>query len=88
MVTPGPYKGTFGTMWSIVSEEGTREQIQPAITKPESIGAPTVWPGVKKTTKKGQGIGGLWRGWRVGMWGLVGVWGAGALGGAGTGGEF
>ena len=37
--------------------------------------------------RKGQGIRGLWRGWRVGFWGLVGVWGAAALGGAG-GGEF
>lgn len=39
--------------------------------------------------KKGQGVGGLFRGWRVGMWGLVGVWGAATLGGVGAkGGEF
>lgn len=36
--------------------------------------------------RKGQGMHGLWRGWRVGFWGLVGVWGAAALGGSG--GEF
>ncbi len=36
--------------------------------------------------KKGQGMQGLWRGWRVGMWGLVGMWGANALG-AGAGGN-
>ena len=29
---------------------------------------------------------GLWRGWRVGFWGLVGVWGAAACGGGGGGG--
>lgn len=39
--------------------------------------------------KKGQGVEGLFRGWRVGMWGLVGVWGAATLGGVGAkGGEF
>ena len=27
---------------------------------------------------------GLWRGWRVGFWGLVGVWGAAACGGGGA----
>lgn len=37
--------------------------------------------------RKGQGVQGLWRGWRVGFWGIVGVWGAAALGG-GAGGEF
>ncbi|KAI9807188.1 MAG: hypothetical protein M1825_005906 [Sarcosagium campestre] len=37
---------------------------------------------------EGQGVQGLIRGWRVGMWGLVGVWGAAALGGGATGGEF
>ena len=33
---------------------------------------------------------GLWRGWRVGFWGLVGVWGAVACGGGsgGAGVEF
>jgi fusion and transport protein UGO1 len=31
----------------------------------------------------------LWRGWRVGMWGLVGMWTAKSLGGNGSsGGEF
>lgn len=31
--------------------------------------------------RKGQGVEGLYRGWRVGMWGLVGIWGTGFLGG-------
>ncbi|KAF2705796.1 mitochondrial carrier [Pleomassaria siparia CBS 279.74] len=45
-------------------------------------------PGFAARTRirKGQGVHGLWRGWRVGFWGLVGVWGAAALGGSG--GEF
>ena len=79
----GPYKGVVGTMWSIVREEGITnlESLTEANTKSGS--------GRKKLGKKGQGVEGLWRGWRVGMWGLVGVWGAGALGGNGnSGGEF
>lgn len=42
-----------------------------------------------KKRGQGQGVAGLWRGWRVGMWGLIGVWGAAAMGSAsGKGGEF
>ncbi|KAG0646612.1 fusion and transport ugo1 [Hyphodiscus hymeniophilus] len=75
----GPYRGTMGTMWSIVKEEGTSSRIiRVGSTKK-----------TKTVERKGQGIEGLWRGWRVGMWGLVGVWGARAMGGGGsTGGEF
>lgn len=32
------------------------------------------------------GVPGLFRGWKVGMWGLVGVWGASALGDSSRGG--
>ena len=39
----------------------------------------------KKKRRKGQGIEGLYRGCRVGMWGLIGVWGAGWMGGMATG---
>ena len=35
----------------------------------------------------GQGLPGLWRGWKVNWWGLVGLWAAGVLGGGGDG-EF
>lgn len=86
IVPVGPYRGVFGTAWSIMTEEGIREQ------PPQSRMSTPARPGLvaqNKRDKKGQGIGGLWRGWRVGMWGLVGVWGASALGGGGrTGGEF
>jgi len=79
VVDVGPYRGLLGTMWTIATEEGVREPKQ--IT-----GTPIK---VRSQPKKGQGMQGLWRGWRVGMWGLVGVWGASALGGGtGAGSEF
>jgi fusion and transport protein UGO1 len=51
-----------------------------------SHGAKTPAFAARTRVRKGQGRPGLWRGWRVGFWGLVGVWGAAALGGSG--GEF
>lgn len=42
----------------------------------------------KERRKQGQGMQGLWRGWRVGMWGLVGMWGANAFGGGNGVSEF
>lgn len=76
IVDVGPYRGVVGTMWCIVREEGETKAIA---AKSGKAKAPT----------KGQGVEGLWRGWRVGMWGLVGVWGAATMGGlGGSGGEF
>lgn len=72
----GEYHGIVGTMWLIIREEGT--------SIPKSHGK-------KQTDKpsKGQGLAGLWRGWRVGMWGLVGIWGLKILNGGNGGiGEF
>lgn len=87
IVPTGGYKGIFGTVWGIVYEEGIREQ--PPLSRLSTPARPGLIGSVQKREKKGQGVGGLWRGWRVGMWGLVGVWGASALGGGGrTGGEF
>jgi len=75
-VNVGEYRGVFGTMWMIVREEGHREEI-------------TVKGKRVRKREKGQGLPGLWRGWRVGMWGLVGMWTSRALSGnAGAGGEF
>jgi fusion and transport protein UGO1 len=80
----GPYKGVVGTMWSIAREEGIYGQEASIATG----GVKAIKRG-KKAEKRGQGIEGLWRGWRVGMWGLVGVWGARAMGTNGSnGGEF
>ncbi|KAL8829515.1 MAG: hypothetical protein Q9170_006140 [Blastenia crenularia] len=87
VVEAGPYKGLLGTMRSIVYEEGERatksEQAAP------SAAARGARPIRDPQRRKGQGFEGLWRGWRVGMWGLIGVWGAATLGGVGSkGGEF
>ncbi|KNG88710.1 hypothetical protein ANOM_002741 [Aspergillus nomiae NRRL 13137] len=37
--------------------------------------------------RQGQGIHGLYRGWRIGMWGIAGIWGASFLGSPGAVGE-
>ena len=78
----------IGTMYHIVFEEGTRAD--PAETGlARATGKAVVVKPQQAKTRKGQGIEGLWRGWRVGVWGLVGVWGAGLIGGgAGKPGEF
>lgn len=87
VVEVGPYKGLIGTMRSIVYEEGERSiQPNPATA---NAAARAGRPAREPQRRKGQGSEGLWRGWRVGMWGLIGVWGAATLGGVGSkGGEF
>ncbi|KAF1968772.1 mitochondrial carrier [Bimuria novae-zelandiae CBS 107.79] len=78
IVEPGPYRGVLGTMWFIVRDEGVQ------VVGPGAAGgkAPAGFS-ARTRVRKGQGVNGLWRGWRVGFWGLVGVWGAAALGGGG-----
>ncbi|KAG8529765.1 uncharacterized protein KY384_005246 [Bacidia gigantensis] len=91
IVEVGPYNGLFGTMSSILYEEG--DSRAPSSASELSKGGKGA-PGMKvnkigQSQRKQQGVGGLYRGWRVGMWGLVGVWGAATIGGAGgKGGEF
>lgn len=80
IVEVGPYSGVIGTMWSIAREEGGSSTPDIVVGRGKKA---------KKADRKGQGVEGLWRGWRVGMWGLAGMWAAKALGGAGSnGGEF
>lgn len=90
IVEVGPYRGLFGTMHSIIYEEGERGP--PAELVKGTVGAPAMKVGMvgqDRKRRKGQGFEGLWRGWRVGMWGLIGVWGAATWGGVGgKGGEF
>ncbi|KAK4895737.1 hypothetical protein LTR27_006219 [Elasticomyces elasticus] len=77
IVEPAPYSGVMGTVYSIIYSEGETRGKDPKT-------------GMVKI-RRGQGLSGLVRGWKVGFWGLVGVWGAGALGGGGEGrgrGEF
>ncbi|EHK26163.1 uncharacterized protein TRIVIDRAFT_79689 [Trichoderma virens Gv29-8] len=84
IVPIGKYHGTFGTMYHIVTEEGTREiPPKPVISKRGKVKTKNLQP----TYKKGQGMEGLWRGWRIGWWGLVGLWMANMVGHGGDG-EF
>lgn len=90
VVEVGPYRGLFGTMRSIVYEEGERGGQAGGDLSKGAKGAAGMKVGRSGSQKgKGQGVEGLYRGWRVGMWGLIGVWGAATLGGVGgKGGEF
>lgn len=78
--TPQTYRGIVGTMWGIVYEEGTSgpalesERARDLLKKP-----------LPQKRRQGQGLHGLYRGWRIGMWGIAGIWGAGVLGAAGGG---
>lgn len=73
IVEPASYSGVWGTVYGIMYTEGE------TTTKAKN--------GMLRT-RRGQGVAGLVRGWRVGFWGLVGVWGAGALGPGDKGREF
>lgn len=90
IVEVGPYRGLFGSMHSIIYEEGEKGPAADLVKG--TGGAPASKAGnvgQESRRRKGQGFEGLWRGWRVGMWGLVGVWGAATWGGVGAkGGEF
>ncbi|KAF3009583.1 mitochondrial fusion and transport protein ugo1 [Curvularia kusanoi] len=83
IVDPGPYRGVLGTIWFVMREEGITT-VGPTASKAASAQKMGFQRPVR--TRKGQGVHGLWRGWRVGVWGLIGIWGAAAMGGGG--GEF
>ena len=86
IVDVGPYRGTLATMWLIAREEGVSPGKESGTGK---AGARGMKKSGRLGERKGQGIEGRWRGWRVGIWGLVGIWGAAALGGVvNSGGEF
>lgn len=70
---PQSYRGILPTIWSITREEGHSES-QKDKTAALLGKAP-------RRKRKGQGFEGLYRGWRVGFWGLVGVWGTAFVGG-------
>lgn len=95
VVETAPYHGILGTAYSIVYEEGyptpsATAAATHAAAVAQKSGGVTPQRQQPAMIKKGQGIKGLWRGWRVGLWGLIGVWGAAAMGGTGggKGGEF
>ncbi|KAI1814943.1 mitochondrial carrier domain-containing protein [Poronia punctata] len=85
IVQPGPYQGVVSTMYEIVSEEGSRAVTVPA--KSTQRGRKGKANATEVVYKKGQGLDGLWRGWKVSWWGLVGLWTASIAGGGGEG-EF
>ncbi|KAK2778371.1 mitochondrial fusion and transport protein ugo1 [Emmonsiellopsis sp. PD_33] len=86
--TPQSYRGIIGTMWTIVYEEGTNphalelESIDRALGRGARAREPEGTTASRQAQKRrqGQGVQGLYRGWRLGMWALVGVWGSGFLG--------
>lgn len=91
IVQPGNYYGVFGTMYTIVNDEGSRAV--PTASPPTVVGKDrkvpkSGKPGVAETVyRRGQGVEGLWRGWKVNWWGLIGLWTAAVVGGGGDG-EF
>lgn len=76
---PQSYRGILPTIWSITREEGYSE------SQKEKTAA--LMGKAPRRRRKGQGIEGLYRGWRVGFWGLVGVWGTSFVGGLQSGNE-
>lgn len=96
----GQYKGVLGTMRHIVYAEGTRVVTKPTARGTTPVTPAHKGKSSKKTKPKigepkssevmilqGQGLEGLWRGWKVSWWGLLGLWTAGLIGGGGDG-EF
>lgn len=96
----GRYKGVLGTMRHIVYAEGTRVVTKPTARGTTLVTPAHKGKSSKKTKPKigepkssevmilqGQGLEGLWRGWKVSWWGLLGLWTAGLIGGGGDG-EF
>ena len=83
IVNPGKYKGVMGTIYHITTEEGVHERPSTIASK-KGKGKPK---GLAPTYRKGQGLEGLCRGWKVNWWGLVGLWAAAAVGSGGEG-EF
>ncbi|CAK7216891.1 hypothetical protein SCUCBS95973_002965 [Sporothrix curviconia] len=91
----GRYNGVVGTMTHILWEEGTSPVPALGGGGPDFYQANKAKANSKKKTingnvaetvyRRGQGVEGLWRGWKVSWWGLVGLWTAAAVGGGGDG---
>lgn len=84
--TPRTYRGIVGTMWHIVHEEGVSPTPSASETARIAVGKPIYQEHLQKR-QQGQGIPGLYRGWRMGMWGIAGIWGSSLLGGVAGGGD-
>lgn len=64
---PQSYRGILPTVWGIIRDEGYSES--------QKDRTAALMGKIPRRKKKGQGVEGLYRGWRVGLWGLVGIWG-------------
>ncbi|KAJ5345142.1 hypothetical protein N7452_003146 [Penicillium brevicompactum] len=84
--TPRTYRGIIGTMWHVVYEEGVSSTPSDSERANQLLGNPSTKKSLQKR-QQGQGIQGLYRGWRIGMWGIAGIWGASLLGGVAGGSE-
>lgn len=80
--TPQTYRGVVATIWGVIYEEGVSGPPPESERARQLLGKP-----VLQRKRQGQGIRGLYRGWRIGMWGIAGIWGAGILGAAGGNGD-
>lgn len=69
---PQVYRGIIPTIYHIIREEGT------SFSREDK---PARALGKAPRRRKGQGVEGMYRGWRLGLWSLVGIWGAGFIGG-------
>ncbi|KAB5531433.1 mitochondrial carrier domain-containing protein [Coniochaeta sp. 2T2.1] len=87
VVPPGRFDGVYGTMQAIVSQEGTKTMVASAGANGKSKEKGGKLRVAETVYRRGQGLEGLWRGWKVSWWGLVGLWSAGVLAGGGDG-EF
>lgn len=89
IVQPGRYQGVVGTMYTIVNEEGSRavHAASPVAAKGKNAPKKARKAVAETVYRRGQGLEGLWRGWKVNTWGLVGLWMASVAGGGGDG-EF
>ena len=90
IVPVGGYSGVFSTMHSIVYEEGSHVvKPAPSTAAAKRAAARRGKPATvsEAVYRRGQGLDGLWRGWKVSAWGLVGLWSTALLAGGGDG-EF
>lgn len=90
IVPVGGYSGVFSTMYSIVYEEGSHVvKPAPSTAAAKRAAARRGKPATvsEAVYTRGQGLDGLWRGWKVSAWGLVGLWSTALLAGGGDG-EF
>ncbi|KAK5941080.1 hypothetical protein PMZ80_006357 [Knufia obscura] len=76
---PQTYRGVLPTMWGIMRDEGYSESQRDRTA--------ALMGKVPRRKRKGQGVEGLYRGWRVGLWGLVGIWGTSFVSGLQSGTE-